>query len=286
MAERRIPGLQRVLGVNALFSTAYGNVGSSIYYALGLVASFALGLTPVVFIITGIIFYLTAATYSEGTAMYPEAGGSSSFARHAFNEFWSFFAAWGQMLNYVITIAISAFFVPHYIGGLFWAYLKTSPGDIFFGIGVIVLLCAINVVGVKEAARLNIVLAFTDFSTQLLLVIVGAVLVFSPHVLVHNVHLGVAPTWKNFVIAIPVGMIAYTGIETISNMAEEAKDESHTIPSAIKGVVLAVFVIYAALPAVALSALPVVCRAGRCQTLLGVADEKGGFAGDPVLGIV
>ena len=138
MAQRRLQGLQRVLGVNALSSTAYGNVGSSIYYALGLVASFALGLTPVVFVLTGVIFYLTAATYSEATAMFPEAGGSSSFARHAFNEFWSFFAAWGQMLNYTITIAISAFFVPHYIGGLFFPFLKTSPGDIFFGIGVIV----------------------------------------------------------------------------------------------------------------------------------------------------
>jgi basic amino acid/polyamine antiporter, APA family len=286
MAERHTPGLQRVLGVNALFATAYGNVGSSIYYALGLVASFALGLTPIVFIIAGGIFYLTAATYSEATSMYPEAGGSSSFARHAFNEFWSFFAAWGQMLNYVITVAISAFFVPHYIGGLFWSYLKTSPGDIFFGIGVIVVLCAINVVGVKEAAGLNVVLAFTDFSTQLMLVIVGGVLVLSPHTLIHNVQLGVVPKWKDFVIAIPVAMIAYTGIETISNMAEEAKDEVHSIPAAIKGVVVAVFAIYALLPAVALSALPVTCNAGKCQTLLGVGENKGGFAGDPVLGIV
>jgi basic amino acid/polyamine antiporter, APA family len=286
MAERHTPGLQRVLGVNALFATAYGNVGSSIYYALGLVASFALGLTPIVFIIAGGIFYLTAATYAEATAMYPEAGGSSSFARHAFNEFWSFFAAWGQMLNYVITVAISAFFVPHYIGGLFWSYLKTSPGDIIFGIGVIVVLCAINVVGVKEAAGLNVVLAFTDFSTQLMLVILGCVLVLSPATLIHNVHLGTVLTWKNFVIAIPVAMIAYTGIETISNMAEEAKDEAHTIPKAIKGVVAAVFAIYALLPAVALSALPVTCSGGKCQTLLGLPEDKGGYAGDPVLGIV
>jgi APA family basic amino acid/polyamine antiporter len=286
MAERRVPGLQRVLGVNALFSTAYGNVGSSIYYALGLVASFALGLTPIVFVLTGVIFYLTAATYAEATAMYPEAGGSSSFARHAFNEFWSFFAAWGQMLNYVITVAISAFFVPHYIGGLFWSFLKTSPGDVIFGIAVVIVLSAINVVGVKEAARLNIFLAFTDFSTQLLLVIIGGILVLSPHTLVHNVHLGFGPTWKNFVIAIPVGMIAYTGIETISNMAEEARDESKTVPAAIRGVVIAVFAIYAALPAVALSALPVRCVGHHCQTLLGVSEDKGGFAGDPVLGIV
>src|SRR3954452_6741438 len=139
MAERRLQGLQRVLGVNALFSTAYGNVGSSIYYALGLVASFALGLTPIVFIITGVIFFFTAATYAEATAMYPEAGGSSSFARRAFNEFWSFFAAWGQMLNYTITIAISAFFVPHYIGGLCWDALRHSPGDVVCAIGVIAL---------------------------------------------------------------------------------------------------------------------------------------------------
>src|SRR4051812_18886269 len=287
MAERRLHGLQRVLGVSALFSTAYGNVGSSIYYALGLVASYALGLTPIVFLITGVIFYLTAATYAEATAMYPEAGGSSSFARHAFNELWSFFAAWAQMLNYTITIAISAFFVPHYIGGLFWPALQHGPGDVLFGVGVVIALSLINVVGVKEAAGLNIVLAITDLATQLLLVIVGIVLVLSPDVLVGNVHLGVAPSWKSFLVAIPIGMIAYTGIETISNMAEEARDETKTVPRAIKFVVLAVFAIYAALPMVALSALPVHKGAdGQYTTLLGTPEDQGGFAGDPVLGIV
>src|SRR5437588_5224264 len=272
MARRQLIGLQRVLGTSALFSTAYGNVGSSIYYALGLVASFALGLTPIVFVITGGIFYLTAATYAEATTMYPEAGGSSSFARHAFNEAWSFFAAWAQMLNYVITIAISAFFVPNYIGGLFWAPLRHSPGDVLFGIAVIASLSLLNVVGIKEAARVNVFLAIADFSTQLLLVVVGFVLVLSPSTLVHNVHLGVAPTWKNFLLAIPIGMIAYTGIETISNMAEEGRDEAHTVPRAIKGVVGAVFAIYAALPAVALSALPVHREPnGSYSTLLGVS---------------
>jgi APA family basic amino acid/polyamine antiporter len=288
MAERRLHGLQRVLGVNALFSTAYGNVGSSIYYALGLVASFALGLTPVVFVITGVIFYLTAATYAEATAMYPEAGGSSSFARRAFNEFASFFAAWAQMLNYTITIAISAFFVPHYFGSVIGIdALRHSPGDIFFGIGVVVVLSLVNVAGAKESAGVNILLAVIDFLTQLLLVVVGLILVFSPSTLIDNVHLGVAPTWKDFFLAIPVGMIAYTGIETISNMAEEAKDETKTIPAAINRVVIAVFAIYALLPMVALSALPVEKTAsGEYQTQLGIPEDKGGFAGDPVLGVV
>ena len=133
---RRIPrdeSLARVHGVGALFSAAYGNVGSSIYYALGVTAAFALGLTPVAFVIAGLIFMATAATYAEATVMYPEAGGSASFARHAFNELVSFIAAWGQMLNYIITVAISAFFVPHYLA-VFWPWLGDSPGDILGGI--------------------------------------------------------------------------------------------------------------------------------------------------------
>jgi APA family basic amino acid/polyamine antiporter len=288
VAERRLQGLQRVLGVNALFATAYGNVGSSIYYALGLVAALALGLTPIVFVITGVIFFWTAATYAEATAMYPEAGGSSSFARHAFGEFWSFFAAWGQMLNYVITVSISAFFVPHYIGGLFWNPLRSSPGDIVAGAVIIAVLAAINVRGVKESAGLNIALAVVDFMTQLLLVLIGFILVLSPDTLVGNIKLGVAPTWSDFLLAIPLGMVAYTGIETISNLAEEAKDEATTIPAAISRVRLAVFAIYFTLPAVALSALPVQfdAKTGTYQTLLGVPEHDGGFAGDPILGVV
>jgi basic amino acid/polyamine antiporter, APA family len=286
MAERRLEGLQRVLGVYPLASSAYGNVGSSIYYALGLVASLALGLTPVVFMISGAIFFLTASTYAEATAMFPEAGGSSSFARHAFNEFWSFFAAWGQMLNYMLTVATSAFFVPHYIGGLFWPALQHPPGDVMAGIVAIVVLALINIRGVEESVGVNLVLAVIDFCTQVLIVLVGLVLVFSPTTLVNNVHLGVAPTWGDFFVAIPLCMLAYTGIETISNMSEEAKDPGRTVPRAINRVVVAVFAIYALLPAIALSALPVRCVGNHCQTLLGVDDQHGGFAGDPVLGVV
>jgi APA family basic amino acid/polyamine antiporter len=283
LAEYRPPnrGLERVLGTGALFSTAYGNVGSSIYYALGLVAIFALGMTPVVFLIAGLIFACTAATYTEATTMFPEAGGSSSFARRAFNEFWSFFAAWGQMLNYIITVAISAFFVPHYLG-VFWEPLGESPADIVGGILVVVLLAAVNVVGVKESAGLNVFLALADFFTQLALVVVGVVLMLSPETLVENVDFGTAPTVSDFLIAIPVAMVAYTGIETISNMAEEARDYAMTIPRAMTGVVVAVFAIYAFLPAVALSAMPV--KDG--ETALALPKEEGGYADDPILGVV
>jgi APA family basic amino acid/polyamine antiporter len=274
-------GLQRVLGTGALFSTAYGNVGSSIYYALGLVAIFALGMTPVVFLIAGLIFACTAATYTEATTMFPEAGGSASFARRAFNEFWSFFAAWGQMLTYIITVSISAFFVPHYLG-VFWEPLGESPADIVAGILVVVVLAGVNIVGVKESAGVNVFFAVADFLTQVLLVVVGVVLVLDPDLLVSQIDFGTAPTVSDFLIAIPVGMVAYTGIETISNMAEEARDYGHTIPRGMGLVVIAVFVIYAFLPAVALSAMPV--RDG--ETTLALPKEDGGYADDPILGVV
>src|SRR5438034_2049443 len=283
--RRQQTGLERVLGTPALFATAYGNVGSSIYYALGLVAGIALGLTPLVFVVSGLIFAATAATYAEGTVRYPEAGGSSSFARHAFNELLSFFAAWAQMLNYVITIAISAFFVPHYLS-IFWEPLKRNPWDIVGGAIVIAILVLLNIVGIKEAARLNIFLAVVDFATQLLLVILGFVLIFSPHVLTANVHWGTAPTWSSFALAIPVAMIAYTGIETVSNLAEEARDPRRSIPGSIRLVAVAVFAIYFTLPLVALSALPVhLNAAGKYVTRLGL-DPPEGFKNDPVLGLV
>jgi basic amino acid/polyamine antiporter, APA family len=283
MAEYRPKhrGLERVLGTGALFSTAYGNVGSSIYYALGLVAIYAAGMTPVVFVIAGLIFAATAASYAEATTMFPEAGGSSSFARRAFNEFWSFFAGWGQMLTYIITISISAFFVPHYLG-VFWSPLGESPADIFGGIIIVILLGTLNIVGVKESAGINIGFAVADFMTQVILVGVGIVLVLDPQLLVEQVDFGTVPTVGNFLIAIPVAMVAYTGIETISNMAEEARDYGTTIPRGIGLVVGAVAVIYTFLPAVALSAMPVV----NGQTVLALPKEQGGFADDPVLGVV
>ena len=277
--------MERVLGTPALFATAYGNVGSSIYYALGLTAVFALGLTPLVFVVAGVIFAATAATYAEGTVRYPEAGGSSSFARHAFNELVSFGAAWAQLLVYVVTIATSAFFVPHYLS-IFWEPLNENPWDIVGGAVVIVVLVALNVVGIREAAKLSVTLAVLDLATQVLLVAVGLMLVFSPETLVENIHWGVAPTWGNLAIAVPVAMLAYTGVETVSNLAEEARDPARTVPNAYKLVAGAVFAIYFTLPLVALSALPVEEIDGELTTRLALPPEEGGYANDPILGVV
>ena len=190
MAELKERGLKKSVGTTGLFATAYGNVGSSIYYALGLVAAHALGLTPLVFIFAGGLFALTAKTYAEGAAMFPEAGGSSSFARHAFNEVVSFFAGWGLSLDYIITVAISAFFVPHYLAAFFPA-LGHGPWDVVGGAAVVAILALLNIRGLGESAKVNIVLAVTRPAHpgrpgRAL----GALVVLNPHLLIAQVHLG------------------------------------------------------------------------------------------------
>ncbi|HQJ97237.1 MAG TPA: amino acid permease [Thermoleophilia bacterium] len=259
MARRKLregQGLKRVLGVPALFSTAYGNVGSSIYYALGVVALWALGVTPLVFFLTGLLFCTTAWSYAEATAMVPEAGGSSSFARRAFNEFVSFGAGWALMLDYIVTVAISAFFVPNYLA-VFVPALKTQPYNAIGGIVTIAALVAINVIGIKEAARLNIVLALLDLGTQVLLMAIGVVLLLQPRMLIEQIEWGSVPTWSHLIYGVSIGTIAYTGIETVSNMAEEAANPDRDVPRAINYVLIAVLGVYLGISMTALSAMPV-----------------------------
>jgi APA family basic amino acid/polyamine antiporter len=285
MARLTEHGLRRSVGVSGLFASAYGNVGSSIYYALGLVAAHALGLTPLVFVFAGGLFALTAKTYAEGASMFPEAGGSSSFARHAFDEVVSFFAGWALSLDYILTIAISAFFVPHYLSAFPGLHaLNHNPGDIFGGLIVVALLVVLNIRGLGESAKLNFVLAIVDLATQVVLVIAGAVLVLNPSLLIHQVHLGTVPGWGQVIFALSLAMLAYTGIETVSNMAEEAKDPGVMVPKAVNLVLIAVLGVYAGISVIALSALPILPvphHPGHYQTALG-----GFYQNDPVLGIV
>ena len=235
MARLTQHGLRRVLGTSALFSTAYGNVGSSIYYALGLVASYALGLTPIVFLITGGDLLPDRRHLRRGDRDVPRGRRLLELRAPRLQRAVVVLRGVGadaQLHDHDRHLGVLRAALPR---RAVLARAAARARRHLFGIGVVACCRSINVVGVKEAAGLNIVLAVTDLATQLLLVIVGVVLVLSPHVLIDNVHLGVAPSWKNFLVAIPVGMIAYTGIETISNMAEEARDETRTDPARDQG---------------------------------------------------
>jgi len=179
--------LKRVLGVPALFSAGYGDVGSSIYYALGIVALVALGATPIALAAAGLIYIFNALTYAEGGAMIPEAGGSASFARYGFNNFVGFIAGWALMLSYIATMAISAYTISPYLS-YFWPVLAKTSVSTVFAMGIIGFLMIINVLGVKESTRLNIFFIFVDIATQIAIVVLGIIYILrvDPSVLIEN----------------------------------------------------------------------------------------------------
>ena len=125
---RKLRGFERVLDAPALFAVAYGEIASSLYIALGIVAVAALGLTPLVLLVTGAVFLLVSLSYAEGTAAIPETGGAATFVRRAFNDLAGFVTGWVLFLDFLIVMALSALFVPHYLAGAFgWQSLRETP---------------------------------------------------------------------------------------------------------------------------------------------------------------
>jgi len=213
-----------------------------------------MGATPIVLGIAGILFIFTALTYAEGTAMFPEAGGSASFARHGFNDAAGFVAGWALMLSYIVTISISAFTIPPYLG-FFWAPFKESYiMGTATSMGIVVFLMAVNVIGIKETSLLNIGAAILDIITQVSLVIIGFILLFNPVVLFHRI-VENWPTPGNLIFGIALASIAYTGIETMSQMAEETKQPEKRVPKALIMMIVTVLVIFAGISLVSLSAM-------------------------------
>lgn len=241
--------LKRVLGVFDLFAVGYGDLGSSIYYALGVTAFFALGATPISMALAGLVFVCTALSYAEMSAAFQESGGSASYSRHAFNDLISFVAGWGLLLDYIVTIAISAFTVGPYLIGFFPA-LKESDVQILFTIGLIVLLLVLNVVGVKQSTRMSIGLMAFTVITQLIIILIGLFTVENFSRIFSTISIGKAglldsPTWAEFIKGTAMAMVAYTGIESIAQLSAETKKPTKTVPRAIlitMGVLLFMYV--------------------------------------------
>jgi APA family basic amino acid/polyamine antiporter len=254
---RKLPQLQRVLGPRDLFSAAYGEIAASIYLALGIVALHGLGLTPLVLLVAGGIFLLVALSYGEGTASLAETGGAATLARHAFSDPVAFVVGWALFLDYVIVIGLVGLFSSHYLGAALRVDgLRNRPWDLVFGIGVVLALGAVRLIWRAELYRLGVLLAALDLVAQGLLIVLGLAVLFSPHALRHGVHLGSSPSWSQIAFALPLAMLAYTGLETLANLAEESRDP-RDLPRSLLLAVGAVVSVYVLIALVGLSAFPV-----------------------------
>ena len=263
---RKLRGFQRVLDAPALFSIAYGEIASSIYFALGIVAAYALGFTPLVLLIAGIVFLIVALSYAEGTAAIPETGGAATFVRRAFNDLFGFLTGWALFLDYLIVIALSTLFLPHYLGtALSIDVLRESPWDAVIAVLVIVLITGIRLVRRSQLHAGGLAVAGLDLATQLLLVILGLALLFSPDLLTQGTSLGTAPSWSDLAFALPLAMLAYTGLETVANLAEETREPGRTLPRSLFSAIGLVVVLTVLIAVVGLSAFP----AENGETALG-----------------
>ncbi len=261
--------LHRVLNAPQLFAIGYGDVGSSIYYALGVTTLYALGAAPLALALAGIVFFCTVLTYAELSTAMPESGGSCSFARHAFNDLLSFIAGWALLLDYIVTIAISAYSIGPYLSNLV-PVLRTTMGNVPFTLIILGVLLALNVLGIKESTRVSLLLCLFDIVTQLAIIVFGLFLLlqvthpeqFLQHLqqLVARMQIGVpslpsSPTWPQFWKGVGMAMVAYIGIESISQLAGEARHPRRTIPQAMLATMVTLFVLYFGISAIALTAL-------------------------------
>ena len=272
---RKLPRLQRVLDAPALFSIAYGEIASSIYFALGIIAFHALGFTPGVLLLTGALFLVVSLSYAEGTAAIRETGGAATFVRIAFNDFWGFVTGWALFLDYLIVIALSALYVPHYAAAAMFTTVK-KPWDVVAGCGVIAGIAVFRLLRNRRIFRFALVIALVDLATQMLLVVLGLALLFSPHALTQGTSLGSNPSWHSIAFALPLAMLAYTGLETVANLSEEVRRPGRDLPRSLFGAIGLVVILYAAIAVVALSAFP-----AEHGTQLGSTWAKA-----PLMGIV
>ena len=254
---KKLPGLQRVLDVPSLAAVAYGEIGSSLYFALGVVALYALGFTPWVLLAVGVLFLVVALSYAEGTSAIPEPGGAATFVRRAFNDPAGFLTGWALILDYVIVMALAALFVPHYLGhAIGWDGLTHEPWDTVVGVAVILVIGALRLVRRTSLYRTAILIAGLALAAHLLLVSLGFAFLFSADALDEGTDLGTAPEWGDILFALPLAMLAYTGLETVSNLAAETREPGRTLPrSLFAGIGLVVAVSFA-VGLVAVSAFP------------------------------
>ena len=254
---RKLPGLRRELDARALYSVAYGEIASSIYFALGVLAAHALGFTPLVLLFVGALFLIVSLSYAEGTAALPETGGAATFVRRASNDVAGFLTGWALFLDYLIVIALSALFLPHYLAGALQVHaLARNPWDIVVAVCAIALVALIRVVRRPSLYGVGIVVPALDLLTQLLLVVLGFAFLFSPHALTHGTSLGSHPTWHNLAFALPLAMLAFTGLETVANLAEEARRPGIDLPRSVFAGIATVVTVYVAIAVVAVSAFP------------------------------
>jgi APA family basic amino acid/polyamine antiporter len=276
-SERAGVRITRGLGEPALFAITLSAVVSGLLLTLGVVSGDALGLAPLVYLVAGLFFVVTMATYVEGSSLHQERGGASSFARYAFDELWSFIAGWAILLDYVIVMAAGAVVISDYLA-VFWDELDDGVLELVVAGGALLAVAFQNVRGLG-AARLRVVLRVSLVMILVLVVVtlVAFIQLFDLGVIVDSVELGETPVWEDLAFALGVACVGLIGVEAASGLAGEVRVGRRGLRRVVMASAAATLVLSVGVSAAALMAQPV----------KGDATALGGrFIEAPVLGIV
>ena len=233
----------------------YADVGADIYVVLGVIALFAWFLSPFAFAIAAVVYVSTGLCYAELSTRYPVAGGGQYFSLKAFGPFHGFVAGWGLMLSYTVDIALFSLATVGYLEQVAAPALRTMsltspPYYALVAIGLIVILAALNLVGIKYSSKLNEFIVAVDLVTVALFLIFGIPSIVASGALAAWVtrlpslfssgNFGGGTNYSSLIFALSLATVSYIGIESISQAAEETKNPRRVIPRATKAAIASV----------------------------------------------
>jgi APA family basic amino acid/polyamine antiporter len=264
--------LKRRLGSPALFGIVQGFIAASIYFATGLVAERAFGLTWAVFLAGGVLFAVIVPCYVEGASLHQERGGATVIARYAFNELVSFVAGWAICLDYLILVALCSFATTDYLG-LFWDGFNEGFSEFLIAAAIVlyVALVAIRGPGPRRFERVA-PLVLADLVLQVLVVVLGLALLFNPDVLTNPSAIAGTPALEDVVFAFPLVLVAFSGIDASSGLAGQVAIGRRGLRRLIGVRLLAALVPYVGIALIASSVLPQEGSRWLEAPLLGVAE--------------
>ncbi len=272
--DTTLPQLKRGLGSPALFGIVQGFVAASIYFAVGVVAERALGLTWAVFLAGAIFFAVIVPCYVEGASLHQERGGATVIARYAFNELWSFIAGWAICLDYLILIALTAFATTDYFA-VFWEPVDSGAPEFLLAAGVVAATAVINVRGGGPPRRFEraALMVLADLVLQLVVVAFGLALLFQSEVLTDPGSIASSPSVEDVLFAFPLVLVAFSGIDASSGLAGQIAVGRRGLRRLIQVRLIGAAVPYVGIALVASVALPT--QPGREWVeapMVGVAD--------------
>ena len=236
--------LKRNVGVWGAASVGIANIiGAGIFVLSGVATGIAGPAVILSFFVAGMIAMLTALSAAELSSYITETGASYAYTKRAFGRFWSFLVGWFKYFDYVIGAAAVSIGFAAYFTSVFG--LEGVMPLLFAAIGLPIVLCVLNIIGVKEATRVTSIMVMIKVFAIVVLVMFGG-FYLSEHFDIGHYTPFFATGYGGMLSGAAVIFFVFIGFNTVTMMSEETKNPHKTIPRALMIAFGVTFVLYMA----------------------------------------